>query len=602
MSINQQKTEIFDKESGTEGREIPPEKFRFAEEKRKKREEVTGKSVGYARDALTRFAKNKGAIVAAVIIALQLAFAIFAPLFTAYDVHFRDPYYLKVIPSFSSRRGGGLGFWDGTKEVGGGQAKFDVYDGIAEEMSLLKDGKSRAPLVRAKKREEDGRASYQMTVDSYYEVGYVYKDLSEEEYNRLKEYQNKTKIQVMFPLQNNYQAVGANQWYRLEGTHQDRATELHGDKSRYAAATKAAGERNESGALIPDYKTHYSPTAFGYDSLRLDFSQTAYPEGTPMTAPPVVAEQSSQTRYKLMTDGEGRLYYWYDDEVGYAYRDEEYRWQKAPEGVSFSEVPGYYVYAFENQSGYRVRVCYYEFFKFLHGKYPHFLFGTNQYGQDILSCLASGARLSFLLAFVVSAINLTIGALYGAVEGYYGGKTDVVMQRISEILSAVPFIVVATLFQLHFGGKISPVITILLAFVLTGWLPTAARVRAQFYRFKGQEYVLAARTLGAKDGRIIFKHVFPNAIGTVVTGAVLSIPGVIFSESMLSYLGIINFETSGFTSLGTMLSQGQALLSVAPHALLFPALFIALLEIGFNLFGNGLRDALNPALRGADEG
>jgi len=119
-------------------------------------------------------------------------------------------------------------------------------------------------------------------------------------------------------------------------------------------------------------------------------------------------------------------------------------------------------------------------------------------------------------------------------------------------------------------------------------------VRTQFYRFKNAEYVLSARTLGASDGRLIFRHILPNAIGTIITGTVLLIPGVIFSESMLSYLGIINLESAGMISLGTMLSGGQAYLGSYPHILLFPAVFIALLQIAFNLFGNGLRDAFNP--------
>ena len=129
----------------------------------------------------------------------------------------------------------------------------------------------------------------------------------------------------------------------------------------------------------------------------------------------------------------------------------------------------------------------------------------------------------------------------------------------------------------------------------------AGRVRMQFYRFKGQEYILSSRTLGAKDFRIMFKHIFPNAIGTIITGSILSIPGVVFTESMLSYLGIIDLETSGLTSIGTLLSAGSKFVDKYEHILLFPTAFIALLMISFNLFGNGLRDAFNPSLRGADE-
>ena len=260
----------------------------------------------------------------------------------------------------------------------------------------------------------------------------------------------------------------------------------------------------------------------------------------------------------------------------------------------------WFTYAVKNQGGYKVRVLYSEYYEYLNGHEPVFLFGTNAYGQDIFTCLAAGARLSFLLAIFVSAINLTIGAIYGAIEGYYGGTVDIVMERISDILASVPFIVVVTLFKLHFAEDVGVLASLLFAYVMTGWVGMASRVRVQFYRFKGQEYILAARTLGAKDGRLMFKHIFPNSIGTMITSAVLTIPGVIFSESTLSYLGIINLETSSLTSVGTLLSQGQGYLQTYPHIILFPAIFISLLEISFNLFGNGLRDAFNPSLRGVE--
>ena len=129
----------------------------------------------------------------------------------------------------------------------------------------------------------------------------------------------------------------------------------------------------------------------------------------------------------------------------------------------------------------------------------------------------------------------------------------------------------------------------------------ASRTRMQFYRFKNQEYVLVARTLGANDRRIMFKHIFPNAIGTLITGSVLVIPSVIFSETSLSYLGIINLETGNLTSVGTLLANGQTALYNFPHIILFPSLFISLLMLSFNLFGNGLRDAFNPSLRGTED-
>lgn len=254
-------------------------------------------------------------------------------------------------------------------------------------------------------------------------------------------------------------------------------------------------------------------------------------------------------------------------------------------------------------SGYNyvVRIGAYNYFQYVYGFEPSFLFGTDSNGYDIFSRLASGARFSFLLAIVVSAINLTIGALYGAIEGYYGGVTDMIMERISDVLNGVPFMVVTVLFQLHLAAKVGVVGSLVFAFILTGWIGMASRVRMQFYRFKNQEYVLAARTLGAKDWRIIWKHIFPNTLGTLITGCVLVIPGVIFSETSLSYLGIINLDSSSMSSVGAMLSAGQKVMTSAPHVVLFPAIFIALLEISFNLFGNGLRDAFNPSLRGTEE-
>ena len=250
--------------------------------------------------------------------------------------------------------------------------------------------------------------------------------------------------------------------------------------------------------------------------------------------------------------------------------------------------------------GYIVRVNKYTYFQYRYGFEPAFIFGTNAKGQDIFTRLAAGARFSFVLAIGISAINMFLGAIYGAIEGYYGGAVDLVMERVSDILSGVPFMVVTTLFQLHLSKHVGPVVALLFAFVLTGWIGMASRVRMQFYRFKGQEYILAARTLGAGDGRLMFKHIFPNSLGTIITGSVLSIPGVIFSESSLTYLGIVNLESSKSTSVGTMLANGREYLSTYPHIILFPALFISLLMISFNLFGNGLRDAFNPSLRGTE--
>ena len=282
-------------------------------------------------------------------------------------------------------------------------------------------------------------------------------------------------------------------------------------------------------------------------------------------------------------------------------------------GIDNPNAEGRYRYA--NVAGtaeapsYKIRVFKYTYFQFKYGFEPGFLFGTTSTGHDILTRLANAARFSLLFAVCVASVNLFIGAIIGAIEGYYGGAVDMVVERIIDILARVPFMVVATLFQLHLKGQLDKAIgngagaaaAMFLAFIMTGWIGMAGTTRMQFYRYKGQEYVLASRVLGANDWRIMFRHIFPNSLGTIITSSVLVIPGVIFSESSLTYLGIVNLDSSTMTSVGTMLANARGSLQQYPHIMLFPALFISLLMISFNLFGNGLRDAFNPSLRGADE-
>ena len=243
----------------------------------------------------------------------------------------------------------------------------------------------------------------------------------------------------------------------------------------------------------------------------------------------------------------------------------------------------------------------YNYYQYKNGFAPQYILGTDSQGYDLALRLADGIKLSLLVAVCVSVVNFIIGAAYGAIEGYYGGTVDIVLERVTDVLSGVPFIIVATLFQLHLASKLGPVACLIFAYVLTGWIGTASRVRTQFYRFKNSEYVMAARTLGAKDRRLIWKHIFPNSLGTIVTSAALSIPSVINSESMLSYLGIVKLGTASTTSLGNLLAEAQGIWTNYPHLMICPALVLSLLMICFNLFGNGLRDAFNPSLRGVEE-
>ena len=253
---------------------------------------------------------------------------------------------------------------------------------------------------------------------------------------------------------------------------------------------------------------------------------------------------------------------------------------------------------------------YLDYFELEYGFEARFLFGTNASGQDICLRLAKGCGFSLLLGVGVSLVNFLIGLIWGAIAGYYGGTTDLIMERFTDIIANVPSIIIMSLTQVGLVGnnslQLSPIVKILIAvligFVYNGWVGVSSTTRMQFYRFKGQEYVLASRTLGATDGRLIFQHILPNAIGTLVTSCVLMIPGVIFSETSLSYLGIIDFSSGGISSIGALLNEGQtAGIGAYPHIIFFPALVISLLMISFNLFGNGLRDAFNTTLRGSED-
>ncbi len=205
----------------------------------------------------------------------------------------------------------------------------------------------------------------------------------------------------------------------------------------------------------------------------------------------------------------------------------------------------------------------------------------------------------------------TVGTFLQPVEEYLASKIPATLYvNVLSLIFSVPlgilFGVIAAVFKNKWQDQVINVFmgsmfAMFFCFIFFGWISTSSTVRAQFYRFKGQEYVMASRTLGAKDSRLIFKHILPNASGFIITACVLSIPYTIFSEATYSYLGIVNLNSKTTTSLGSMLQNGQATLSTYPHCVFFPAVFLALLLICFNIFGNGLRDAFNPSLRGAED-
>ncbi|ARW25419.1 Dipeptide transport system permease protein DppC (plasmid) [Pediococcus acidilactici] len=222
-------------------------------------------------------------------------------------------------------------------------------------------------------------------------------------------------------------------------------------------------------------------------------------------------------------------------------------------------------------------------------KNVYYLLGTDYLGRDLLSRIMVGTRVSLFIGIVATFFDLTIGVFYGIISGWRGGMTDTLMQRVIEIISSVPnLVVVILMLQVFKPGMTS----IILAIALTGWVTMARLIRAQTLQLKDQEFVLAARTLGESSVKIAFKHLIPNLSSIIIIQTMFTIPTAIFFEAFLSYIGIgLPAPTA---SLGTLLSDGQKNLQVLPYQLLCPAIVIVVLMLAFNLLADGLRDAFDP--------
>lgn len=246
--------------------------------------------------------------------------------------------------------------------------------------------------------------------------------------------------------------------------------------------------------------------------------------------------------------------------------------------------------------------------------FPH-VFGTDMYGRDILVRVMYGARVSMSVGVFAAILVLVIGALYGAISGYCGGKVDAVMQRIVELIYAVPEMLVVLLIATalkpiltdyvnssgtspmkSFVNVLGPnLISMFIAFGLLYWVTMSRIIRGQVLQLKQQEYVTAARALGAKGGRIIRRHLLPNCIGQIVVTTCLQIPSAIFLESFLSYLGV--GVSAPLPSLGSMATDALSGMYTYTYRLIVPSVILSIMILAFNLFGDGLRDALDPKLK-----
>lgn len=220
------------------------------------------------------------------------------------------------------------------------------------------------------------------------------------------------------------------------------------------------------------------------------------------------------------------------------------------------------------------------------------LFGTDSLGRDLFVRCWEGARVSLFIAFVAAVVNLLIGVVYGGIAGYAGGRADLFMMRLVEIVTTVPDLLWVILLMVIMGPGLH---TIIIAISITGWGSMARVVRGQILQLKQSEYVMASRTLGARGRWILFKHLIPNTMGPIIIELTFSIPNAIFTEATLSYLGL--GVPVPLSSWGTLANEGSRMLLLYPYQLLFPALLISVTMLGFNLLGDGLRDALDPKLR-----
>jgi oligopeptide transport system permease protein len=232
---------------------------------------------------------------------------------------------------------------------------------------------------------------------------------------------------------------------------------------------------------------------------------------------------------------------------------------------------------------------------------PDHVLGTDQLGRDLLSRLLDGARISVTVAFVVQLVILLIGVPIGAIAGWFGGRLDNLLMRFTDIIYAFPdllFIILLSVAfrETAFGRALDGLLLVFVAIGLTAWVTVARLVRGQLLALKETEFIEAARAIGVPDRKIVTRHLLPNGIGPVIVAVTLGIPGAILAESTLAYIGI--GVQPPRASWGSLIAEGQKWIRSEEHLVLFPAIAIAVALISFTFLGDGLRDALDPKLKG----
>ena len=599
------------------------------------------KPTTFAKDALKRFAKNKSSVAASFIIGIIVILSIFVPLFSTANVSNNIPEQKYLAPKLFEA---GTGFWDGTTKM-----ENIPYD-VVEETPV---GFKKNAVVKIVERYDEYtntananshggslKLTKEIGSNTQYMVNYAsfpikkaddvnfkieFNDIDNIDNGKLASYQiflakSQSRTGTRYALteltkSTDEFSINLSDYLESKGLSDMDKAYIHveisqsADYEQYILIDKIELTSNSTDAdvvalyesismddasvqcMIEPDKDNKFPTSYWRCSLRKGVYQA------------VVSRVSFIYNYyeaqlglnEHFTIGKSLLQEYIDKGwCSYDYNAGPSSFVKLSEKCPIEKIYSENVFESEYMSSveYDCDVIIYKYLGY--SSMPKFLLGTDILGRDLITFSLKALRTSLLLAIIVSAVNFCFGLVWGSISGYFGGNIDLFMERFCDILGGVPFIVVITLTIILLGSNL---FTFALALCLTGWMGTAARTRTQFYRFKGREYILAARTLGASDKRLIFKHILPNSLGTIVTGAVLMIPGVIFSEATISYLGL---GLKNVDSFGVLLSNYQGSYSTYPNLILFPSIIISLLMISFNLFGNGLRDALNPSLKGSE--
>jgi oligopeptide transport system permease protein len=231
------------------------------------------------------------------------------------------------------------------------------------------------------------------------------------------------------------------------------------------------------------------------------------------------------------------------------------------------------------------------------GRFPHIM-GTDKYGRDVFSRIIYGGRISIAIGVFGSLVILIFGMAYGSVSGYLGGRVDTLMMRFVDIMYAFPTLLFIILIMVILGSTAGfPAIrNMVLGISLVSWMGTARLVRGQFLSIKEMEYVVAARMVGARDLAIIARHLLPNSLGPIIVSLTLNIPVLIMFEATLSFIGL--GVPPPFPSWGQMLNEGWRAIRADPHLIFYPAMMLSIVMMAFNFLGDGMRDALDPQMRG----